>query len=426
MRRSRVHGRRRRRRQDTRAGTGALHAGERTLDGPWQPTRHCATELLGHGRPRRARLGDDPAARGTASGSGRSSTTTRCGPGGGWSATTARRRRGSSRSTAIEDPGLQKRCLEALEVAVGVRRRRPRALRVPRSTGCAWPTGSTSSTARSSCIGADGELEPWPVDDPARSTDGARRLGLPPFAEHAADDARAVAQAARRRRADQPDMNASSTARQQYHAATRAVGAERLAERLEHRGAGGARQVVQTARSPCARRGRRPATRRAGRAGTSGTSPRSSGRSRAPSVSCAHDLVVGEAPDAIEHDRRPRARARRDRGSMRPCRPRGPPPAALRPASASTPSGVGSPSKSGFEASVDRARRRTRELLVADRTRELGEVRAARAAAPEVAGPGRVDDRRRTPGTASARSALASTSSRRAIGAHRNRERSDH
>ena len=51
---------------------------------------------------------------------------------------------------AIEDPGLQKRCLEALDVAVAYGDADPVQLRVPRSTACAWPTGSTSCTARSS------------------------------------------------------------------------------------------------------------------------------------------------------------------------------------------------------------------------------------------------------------------------------------
>ena len=48
----------------------------------------------------------------------------------------------------------------------------------------------------------------------------------------------------------------------------RAVGPEQLAERLEHAGRRHLREARTAARSPCARRGRRPATRRAGRAGT--------------------------------------------------------------------------------------------------------------------------------------------------------------
>ena len=43
----------------------------------------------------------------------------------------------------------------------------------------------------------DGELVPWPVDDPQRVERRRRKLGLPPFAEHAA----AMAEQWRARRA---------------------------------------------------------------------------------------------------------------------------------------------------------------------------------------------------------------------------------
>ena len=68
-----------------------------------------------------------------------------------------------------------------------------------------------------------------------------------------------------------------------------------------------------------------------------------------------------------------------------------------------------------FEAAVDRAGGRPRELLVADRPGQLGEVRAARSArcAGHTARPPPRSSR--TPGARRARSALASTSSRRAM-----------
>ena len=61
-------------------------------------------------------------------------------------------------------------------------------------------------------------------------------------------------------------------------------------------------------------------------------------------------------------------------------------------ASASTPSGVGVAVESRFEASVDGAGRRARQLLVADRPHQLGEVRAARATPAQVGGTEGVDD----------------------------------
>ena len=120
---------------------------------------------------------------------------------------------------AIEDPGLQKRCLEALDVAVAYGDADPVHYaylldRVRMSDGLDQLYGSQFVT------GPDGELTPWPVDDPAKVEERRRRLGLPPFAEHAA----AMSEQWHARRGDgdgdQPDMNASSTARQQYHAAT--------------------------------------------------------------------------------------------------------------------------------------------------------------------------------------------------------------
>ncbi len=46
----------------------------------------------------------------------------------------------------------------------------------------------------------------------------------------------------------------------------------------------------------------------------------------------------------------------------------------------------------GLEPAVDRARRRARQLLVADRPHQLGEMGPPRAAPAEIGGPGRLDD----------------------------------
>jgi hypothetical protein len=118
---------------------------------------------------------------------------------------------------SIEDPGLQKRCLEALEVAVAYGDADAVHYaylvdRVRMADGLDQLYGSQFVT------GTDGELAPWPVDDPAKVEERRRRLGLPSFAEHEAE--MSTQWRARQGERDQPDMNASSTARQQYHAAT--------------------------------------------------------------------------------------------------------------------------------------------------------------------------------------------------------------
>jgi hypothetical protein len=122
---------------------------------------------------------------------------------------------------SIEDPGLQKRCLEALEVAVAYGDGDPvqhayLVDRVRMADGLDQLYGSQFVT------GADGELAPWPVDDLAKVEARRRRLGLGSFADHAAEMSNQwrARRGERDREPDQPDMNASSTARQQYHAAT--------------------------------------------------------------------------------------------------------------------------------------------------------------------------------------------------------------
>lgn len=86
---------------------------------------------------------------------------------------------------AIEDVGLQRRCLEMLELAVACGDADPVHLaylldRVRMNDGKDQLYGSQF------VLGRDGELEPWPVDDPAAVESRRARLGLPSFAEHAA------------------------------------------------------------------------------------------------------------------------------------------------------------------------------------------------------------------------------------------------
>jgi hypothetical protein len=87
---------------------------------------------------------------------------------------------------SIEDPGLQRRCLELLEVAVESGDAEPRHFallldRVRMTDGLPQIYGSQFVTGR------DGELEPWPVDDMTTLDERRRRVGLPPFAEQQAE-----------------------------------------------------------------------------------------------------------------------------------------------------------------------------------------------------------------------------------------------
>lgn len=102
---------------------------------------------------------------------------------------------------SIEDPALQKRCLEALEVAVACGDADPVHYaylldRVRMADGLDQLYGSQF------VIGDRGVLVPWPVDDEARVDTRRRRLGLAPFATHAAAMAEEW-----RARADQADAN---------------------------------------------------------------------------------------------------------------------------------------------------------------------------------------------------------------------------
>jgi Family of unknown function (DUF6624) len=90
---------------------------------------------------------------------------------------------------AIDDAGLQRRCLEMLELAVALDDADAVHLaylldRVRMNDGRDQLYGSQF------VLGARGELEPWPVDDPAAVDVRRAELGLPPFAEHAATMAR--------------------------------------------------------------------------------------------------------------------------------------------------------------------------------------------------------------------------------------------
>ena len=86
---------------------------------------------------------------------------------------------------AIEDVGLQRRCLEMLELAVACGDADPVHLaylldRVRMSDGLDQLHGSQFVLAE------HGGLEPWPLDDLAAVDARRARLGLCPFAEHAA------------------------------------------------------------------------------------------------------------------------------------------------------------------------------------------------------------------------------------------------
>jgi hypothetical protein len=87
---------------------------------------------------------------------------------------------------AIEDPGLQRRSLELLEVAVDNGDADPQhsALlldRVRMADGLPQLYGSQF------VVGRTGDLEPWPIDDLTAVEERRRKLGFPPFADHAAE-----------------------------------------------------------------------------------------------------------------------------------------------------------------------------------------------------------------------------------------------
>ena len=87
--------------------------------------------------------------------------------------------------SAIEDMGLQRRCLDMLEVAVACGDADPVHLayladRVRMNDGRDQLYGSQF------VLGEHGQLEPWPVDDPAAVDARRARLGLPSFSAHAA------------------------------------------------------------------------------------------------------------------------------------------------------------------------------------------------------------------------------------------------
>ena len=87
--------------------------------------------------------------------------------------------------SAIDDSGLQHRCLDLLEHAVACDDADPvhfafLADRVRMNDGLDQLYGSQF------VLGAGGELEPWPVDDPVAVEARRARIGLPPFAAHAA------------------------------------------------------------------------------------------------------------------------------------------------------------------------------------------------------------------------------------------------
>ena len=202
------------------------------------------------------------------------------------------------------------------------RRRAACALRVPARPRAHGRGPSRRSYGSQWVVNENGELAPWPIENP-------RRCRRPPRARRTAaarDAARGHAVGVRgaRRAAVAGHEPATarlitalgvqsgttvSTARQQYHAATERYGRKRspsgsrsLARR--HRG-----ESVDQRVALAHARGRRPARRPGGRAGTSGTSRRSSVRCPRTERELAHHLVVGQTSDASEASPRPRPRA---------------------------------------------------------------------------------------------------------------------
>jgi hypothetical protein len=113
----------------------------------------------------------------------------------------------------IDDIGLQRRCLELLEIAVACGDADPVHLaylhdRVRMADGREQLYGSQFVRDE------HGRLVPWHMDDVRRVDARRARLGLPPFAEHAREMDEHWRERLLQRSAD------GSAARQQYHAAT--------------------------------------------------------------------------------------------------------------------------------------------------------------------------------------------------------------
>ncbi len=113
----------------------------------------------------------------------------------------------------IDDVGLQRRCLELLEIAVACGDADPVHLaylhdRVRMADGREQLYGSQFVRDE------QGRLVPWPVDDLQRVDARRARLGLPSFAEHAREMDERWRDRLLQSNAD------GSAARQQYHAAT--------------------------------------------------------------------------------------------------------------------------------------------------------------------------------------------------------------
>ena len=85
---------------------------------------------------------------------------------------------------AIDDVGLQRRCLELLEVSVACSDADPVHYAYLADRIC-MHDGRDQRYGSQFVLGADGDLEPWPVDDPAAVEARRARLGLPPWSEHA-------------------------------------------------------------------------------------------------------------------------------------------------------------------------------------------------------------------------------------------------
>src|SRR5262249_32652107 len=87
---------------------------------------------------------------------------------------------------AIEDPGLQRRSLELLEVAVDCNDANPvhHAFLLDRVR---MADGRAQLYRSQFVAGPQGDLEPWPLDDVVAVDERRRRLGLVPFAVHAVE-----------------------------------------------------------------------------------------------------------------------------------------------------------------------------------------------------------------------------------------------
>ena len=284
-------------------------------------------------------------------------------------------------------------------------RRGRRAARAPRVPGGSRPDGRGQAPEVRLAVGRRRERGPRTVADrrPAPSRRATRAGGVVAARRATRPDGDRVRRARRAAMADHERTTTLADLEQSVgdHGVDgapavprghRPVRAERLAERFEVAGRGHARATRTATSSPCARRGRRSATRPSG---TSWNIKNISAVHRPmpfTSVSSRTTSSSGKTPNACEAHL-PRVHSLGEVADRRRLRARQPRAAQRVVADSQHRVGRGHAVEQRLEPTVNRARGPAGELLVADHPRQLGEVRPTFATPRNVARPDIGDER---------------------------------